>query len=1408
MTFSFSPGKPSGHPQAVAQCRWKEHHVVAYTSGNNLIILTRSNLENMQTIYLEQDATAVSINAKFGYIAVCVGNEVRVYEPEYQVMKKPKWRFLTIMDEKKDQEKKRDQEFIEKQDMLLDKEEVNDFKYIPLPIDRSIKTAVSWTLNDELLVGSNSCLTLWQFVKRYNEPDYEIIWRESQSAPVYLADISQTGDYIISCGAYDTLPKIWYRSGSTHFGLVLYRSPFYVTGLRFKKRDSSSIRSDNDYIETFYLIGSDQHLRVLNCGVDLTTSVLGVTLKGTIKLNHGVEESKGFGFVNIIDEYLVRESLVSISKRVYNDELHDLQRLHMDLLLIGSTSMPNITHICTLENVSIRSEKPTLSDVTNLNDFFTPTSPKFPIYSDSVIDDSGLLSTICHDLSSGVIQNVTLDLSFLLTPPSKTSELLKLGTLTHTLTGHVKSIQALARTSDGSALLTTSRFQESAIWRPEILENGVTTLQRKSSVNTPYPIAKAVLLEKGEILVTMCPKGVILWDTSRELAHEVFCYSIHEKEVPICFTSLPSGSASGHDIHYLIAVYPTSTDAFVVTHKEIRHIEVDNIHDISPNIKRISTIDTVTVNLSKRYRPIISTIDVNGILRCFAATYSIEDNYHTIKFTETHRVETNITNASYIRGSSIGKFAIAQGQSLGIWDLNTSLREYTEYFTDEIKDIDWSGTPFGQSILAVGFQRHCLLYTQLRYDYTNKNPSYLAIKKIDISDFTTHSIGDSIWLSDAVFVIGSGNQLYVNDKALDLKEDTFTKQSIGSRNIGNDNNILSLCCVLNGPVPLYHPQLLIQALFQGKLELVKEILLRLFLRIREIELKSEDIEQIGSFFGFNIEKFWDVNAQASENNFPEPYTEFNPDIADVLKEKLAMRHSLPYLTRHQQITLVNTIEAVLLISQNKLQLDSNGLKFFLAVKLTQLSLHQASKKLSWRDLNWALHSENKELLLFMIRSSALKASESNFNWATAVRYGLSHWVRHEDLLKLFEEIAKTEFTSNPEDRDVTKCAIFYLALKKKQILLVLWKTSYGNPEQQKMLNFLKNDFKQERWRKAALKNAFVLLSKHRHMDAACFFLLANSLKDCVNVLIRQIKDWDLAVGVCRIYEGDNGPILTNILQTHFLERGVQTGDRWLTSYVFWKSKAYTRAIQSLIKSPVDVLTEEEKKTISISFTDQGDPESLSKTFLEDDPLLIILYDQLREKNEAYFKGSLEIDSSLERDFLVRVARIYGRMGCDYLSVDLMKNWKFLNKDVIYKNSALLLGSSSISSSTVVAHHYNDHGNFAKFGFSPKLQRRSSILGTSNPTIIAPSTSSSSVSTNDSSSNGMATMSILEKYGLPKLPSNAQQLPNNINDTGNRKKNEENNEDEEGFKKKYKANFTAPPQSAFEEPDMSSFNFGF
>ncbi len=51
----------------------------------------------------------------------------------------------------------------------------------------------------------------------------------------------------------------------------------------------------------------------------------------------------------------------------------------------------------------------------------------------------------------------------------------------------------------------------------------------------------------------------------------------------------------------------------------------------------------------------------------------------------------------------------------------------------------------------------------------------------------------------------------------------------------------------------------------------------------------------------------------------------------------------------------------------------------------------------------------------------------------------------------------------------------------------------------KMATFFRNNFSEDRWRRAALKNAFALMGRQRFDHAAAFFLLAGAVRDAIEV---------------------------------------------------------------------------------------------------------------------------------------------------------------------------------------------------------------------------------------------------------------------------------------------------------------------
>lgn len=75
----------------------------------------------------------------------------------------------------------------------------------------------------------------------------------------------------------------------------------------------------------------------------------------------------------------------------------------------------------------------------------------------------------------------------------------------------------------------------------------------------------------------------------------------------------------------------------------------------------------------------------------------------------------------------------------------------------------------------------------------------------------------------------------------------------------------------------------------------------------------------------------------------------------------------------------------------------------------------------------------------------------------------------------------------------------------------------------------------------------------------------------MNVCLRNLDDFQLAVAIARVYEGDDGPVLLQIIKDHVLPRAAEEGDRWLASWAFWKLGERGKSVQALIVRVLMVL---------------------------------------------------------------------------------------------------------------------------------------------------------------------------------------------------------------------------------------------
>uniref|UniRef100_A0A3Q1EFY6 Dmx like 1 n=1 Tax=Acanthochromis polyacanthus TaxID=80966 RepID=A0A3Q1EFY6_9TELE len=409
-------------------------------------------------------------------------------------------------------------------------------------------------------------------------------------------------------------------------------------------------------------------------------------------------------------------------------------------------------------------------------------------------------------------------------------------------------------------------------------------------------------------------------------------------------------------------------------------------------------------------------------------------------------------------------------------------------------------------------------------------------------------------------------------------------------------------------------------------------------------------------------------------------TDFGPEHAQVLSSHL-LHSSLPGLTRMEQMSLMALADTIATTStdlkdcQGKSKggetLDECGLKFLLAVRLhtfLSTSLPPAHRVqllrqgLSTCHYAWAFHSEAEEELLNML--PALQKGEPT--WPELRSMGVGWWLRSTNKLRrCIEKVAKASFQRSNDPLDA---AIFYLALKKKAVVWGL----YRSQKNAKMTEFFRNNFSEDRWRKAALKNAFSLLGKQRFQHSAAFFLLAGSLKDAVEVCLEKMQDLQLALVISRLYESEFETASTykKILQRHVLGHDKQIPahqDPFLRSMAHWVLEDYSRALDALLEQPSNSSRSRptESKCDSGPFVSTCNPEVFNfYIYLRTHPLLLRRHFGSSDKAkvgltaEGRRADSISLD---ERRLFFTAAYAHLHAGCPMLALEVLSKMPKVRK---------------------------------------------------------------------------------------------------------------------------------------------------
>ncbi|KAH7083134.1 RAVE protein 1 C terminal-domain-containing protein [Paraphoma chrysanthemicola] len=1252
------PGQAQAKLQAVCHGLWEGYQIIAYISGNALVVLDGAD-HVLQTIYIddEYELEAVALDPGTGKLATCSTRHIYLYRPYGQDEGAIKWSLQSTMS-------------------------------LPDPSD-SI-TTLSWGMPDELLAGS-AALTLFN-----THGETERIWTKQLANPVKFAHFAPDAELIASTGTYDRLLKIWRRtafgSADQRFDYFYLPHPKPITGLHWRQPSDAEPPADN----VLYTVCADYRVRVWvpgeNHGVDgmhmwADVDLLESIMPRMVPLER--QSKKRFAF--FIDGRDFRRATERALQQASAEEKDHGVALH-HLMEVADRS-PEICVVLDdrgnmsawgFENVGAQVKKVTdvfnVAHVDGLHLHFArepkPTHDNVQFYTFIADKPDSDLTLLSHHFD-GRVEWLTARIDYLFDPSPQLDRIQRKAIWT----GHSHAIKKVNRTASGRALVSRTVTDECIVWVQRPGDHGVT-LHRHSSIKGTEHIHRTALLQEGNFVVFLHHEHISLWDTRGPEAVQVTHRPYTLRGKPLCLLVIPETEAGGRFIH--IATISSEMkglcwevtlpvlDRDPVTGRKLSSTGHTNGH---PNghpeisLEEYSSFDLGSGNDLAFVLPVDpagSASVISGFLDTFARdiaisytksgeikswTARVDKNEKRLDWLLTSSVDTSIHNPTLASGTSIRKAALvdAERTTLTIWNTRSAQLEHEETFEGNgvIQDLDWSSTPDNQSILAVGFPHRVVVYAQLRYDYLNAGPSWVQIHDVRIRDTTPHPIGDSVWLGSGNLIIGAGNQLFIQDEFVEVSDTLFPSLRTMSRKSASID-IFAAVSRLNGPLPVYHPQLLSQCVLSGKLLLVQRILLRLYQKLK-FWIEGEDLE---SSLGFSPSDFSEGETQltASKKELHASYADFSDDtepesvteeVASSLNDLLTTKQ-IPLLSSREQFHLADIIECIGMVEKHRRSIDDNAGRFLLFFRQHVLSEGQ-KKTISWREIVWAFHSGSQDILSDLVS----RHFNGRMLWEHAKECGLFMWMMDINALRAqFEVIARNEYTKT-EEKNPVDCALYYLALRKKPVLCGLWRMATWAREQAATSRLLANNFSEERWKTAALKNAYALMGRRRFEYAASFFLLADHLQDAVSVIYNQLGDTQLAVAVARVYGGDDSPVLVSFLKDKILPQAARDGNRWLATWAYWLLGRRDTAVRSLVTPLSSLLSPPET------------PNFKSKSFLTDDPALVILYKQLREKSLQTLRGASMVGMREEWDFVLHTARLYERMGCDVLALDLVKTWEFL-----------------------------------------------------------------------------------------------------------------------------------------------------
>ncbi|KAK4418497.1 Bifunctional fucokinase/fucose pyrophosphorylase [Sesamum alatum] len=425
----------------------------------------------------------------------------------------------------------------------------------------------------------------------------------------------------------------------------------------------------------------------------------------------------------------------------------------------------------------------------------------------------------------------------------------------------------------------------------------------------------------------------------------------------------------------------------------------------------------------------------------------------------------------------------------------------------------------------------------------------------------------------------------------DLKSHVNTEKCLPAYNSDTRICFLSMseiADIIGGSLPLFHPEALLINLCSGHWK-------RAFIALRHLvkHLASSNLSKQG--YGAkmcgniispvplsdyleellspssNDKLFQWSSSQLQIGDYDTPNTsltsslsrsEFN-DFAEAL-ERLYDYSYITEVEKMQALALIDLLQEVSNPHSNSAygSLDGPGRRFWVAVRFQQLYFARRFGRLPLAEelvassglIGWAFHSDCHENLF-----QSLLSSEPS--WEEMRSMGVGFWYTNVTELRVkMERLARQRYMKN---KDPKACMLLYIALNSLQVLAGLFKISKDDKDKP-LAGFLSRNFQEDKNKAAALKNAYVLMSKHQPELAIAFFLLGGDASSAVTVCAKNLGDEQLALVICHLVEGRGGSLECNLISKFLLPSALSKGDFWMASFLEWLLGNYSQSFLRML----------------------------------------------------------------------------------------------------------------------------------------------------------------------------------------------------------------------------------------------------